>query len=63
MTKMPDQSLFLNAGITELTFDEIEQVDGGIVHFAVAAVVVLGLLALGYCGEHNRDNQEKKNDG
>lgn len=47
-------------GIQELSFDEVEQVDGGWIGAAVVVVAVVVLLAIGYFGEHNRDNEEQK---
>lgn len=59
MTQM-DHAAFNGANsITELDINEIGQVDGGGVGIVVA-VVVVGLLAIGYLGEHNRDNDEAK---
>lgn len=52
-----------NYGITELTFAETDAVDGGGPAVIAAAIVIgLVLLAVGYVGEHNRDNDEKKSD-
>ena len=43
--------------IRDLRDAEIGEVDGGGWILIVAAVVVVGgLLAVGYCAEHNRDN-------
>jgi hypothetical protein len=47
--------------IQELSFDEVDEVNGGGAGAVVVAVVVIVvvLLAVGALGEHNRDNQEK----
>lgn len=43
-----DANAVFASGIQELSFDEIEQVDGGIVQFLVAGAVILGGVAIGY---------------
>lgn len=48
-------------GIREMSLEEIDQVGAAGIGAVVAVVaVVAGLLAVGYCGEHNRDNQSEK---
>ena len=44
--------------IRELGDAEIEQVDGGgVIVIGLVVLAVGALLLVGYCGEHNRDNQ------
>ena len=61
MSHLDNATFDRNANVVELSFGEIDEVNGGGIGIGIAvAVVVVGLLAVGFAGEHNRDNDDNQ---
>lgn len=53
------QATEFSGGIQELSFDEVDAVNGGIIYLVAAVVVVGGLLYVGWEAAHNRAEQNE----
>lgn len=54
MSYMNNEMVWADAGIQEMSLDEIDNVNGGWVVLAAVVVVALCLVALGAIGAHNK---------